>query len=58
MEYKIEPSVLSGEVDVSGAKNSYLRLLAASLLTDSKVTLHNSPTTILDGKIHLRMVVG
>ncbi|ELY79678.1 3-phosphoshikimate 1- carboxyvinyltransferase [Natrinema pallidum DSM 3751] len=56
MKYTIEPSILNGEVDVSGAKNSYLRLLAASLLTDSKLTLHNSPTSILDGKIHLQML--
>lgn len=34
---------LSGEVKVSGAKNSALPIIAASLLTDQKVVLHNIP---------------
>jgi len=34
---------LTGAVRVSGAKNSALKLMAASLLTDGKVTLHNVP---------------
>ncbi|MHB1360982.1 MAG: UDP-N-acetylglucosamine 1-carboxyvinyltransferase [Thermoleophilia bacterium] len=34
---------LVGSVRVSGAKNSALKLMAASLLTSGKVTLHNVP---------------
>lgn len=55
MRYHIERSTLDGTVTVSGAKNSYLRLLAASLLTSSDVTLHNCPTQIRDGNVHLEM---
>lgn len=36
--------VLSGEVDISGAKNSALKLIAASLLGQGKSVLHNVPT--------------
>lgn len=56
MKYHIEESTFKGTVEVSGAKNSYLRLLAASLLTSSKVTLYNSPTKIRDGIVHLEML--
>jgi UDP-N-acetylglucosamine 1-carboxyvinyltransferase len=34
---------LSGKVKVSGAKNSALPIIAAALLTDQKVVLHNIP---------------
>jgi len=34
---------LSGTVNISGAKNSALKLMCAALLTDQKVTLHNIP---------------
>lgn len=34
---------LNGEVRISGAKNSVLKLMAASLLTDEPVTLNNVP---------------
>jgi len=34
---------LAGAVRISGAKNSALKLMAASLLTTGKVTLHNVP---------------
>ena len=41
---------LSGELKVSGAKNSALVLMAASLLTQDKLTLHNIPQlTDIDG---------
>lgn len=36
-------NILEGEVRVSGAKNSALPILAASLLANEKVTLHNVP---------------
>jgi UDP-N-acetylglucosamine 1-carboxyvinyltransferase len=38
---------LSGEIRVSGNKNAILPMIAASLLTDEKITLHNVPD-ILD----------
>lgn len=34
---------LYGDVDIKGAKNSVLPLLAASILTDEKVIIHNCP---------------
>src|SRR6185437_6148379 len=34
---------LKGEIPISGAKNSALKLMAASLLTDEPVTLRNIP---------------
>ena len=34
---------LTGKVKISGAKNSALKLIAASILADSMVTLHNVP---------------
>ena len=52
----IDRSVLEGEVRISGAKNSALRLLAASLLTDQSVTLHNYPSSLLDAEIHVGML--
>ena len=39
---------LNGKVKVSGAKNSASKLLVASLLTDGKCILHNSPNKISD----------
>ncbi|NLR93938.1 UDP-N-acetylglucosamine 1-carboxyvinyltransferase [Flammeovirga agarivorans] len=54
--YKITPSKLNGTVNVSGAKNSALRLLAASILTDRDVTLENNPNELLDVKIHVEML--
>ena len=38
----------SGEVIVSGAKNSATRLIAAALLSDKTSSIHNFPTKILD----------
>ncbi len=35
--------ILSGEVNISGAKNSALKLIAASILADKKITLSNVP---------------
>ena len=35
------PSKISGEVSISGSKNSALPILAASLLFDKKVTIKN-----------------
>lgn len=52
----VEPSRLEGAVRVSGAKNSALRLLAASLLTPDLVKLTNYPRGLLDAQIHEGML--
>ena len=52
----VYPSRLIGEVRVSGAKNSALRLLAASLLTSETVRLTNYPSTLLDACLHVEML--
>jgi len=54
--YRIRPSRLTGQVLLSGAKNSALRLLAASLLTDEKLTIDNFPDGLLDAQIHVEML--
>ena len=53
---KIRKGRLEGLVKVSGAKNSSLRLLAASLLTDEDVFLSNFPNGLLDVQVHLEML--
>ena len=55
-KYLIQPSRLVGSVCVSGAKNSALRLLAASLLTNEKIKIDNFPGSILDAQIHVEML--
>lgn len=52
----IYPSILRGQVKVSGAKNSALRLLAASLLTSEDVFITNYPEQLLDAIIHVEML--
>lgn len=47
---------LEGEVKVSGAKNSALRLLAASILTSESVTLIGCPVGLQDAKVHIEML--
>lgn len=54
--YRIERSRLMGSVRVSGAKNSVLRLMAASLLTQGRVVLHNYPSDLRDAQVHLGML--
>lgn len=49
-------ATLEGTVALSGAKNSALRLLAASLLTSETVTLTNYPAELLDARIHVEML--
>jgi UDP-N-acetylglucosamine 1-carboxyvinyltransferase len=56
MKYVIQESKLSGEVTVSGAKNSVLRLLAATILTSDKITLTNYPSSLSDAKLHVEML--
>lgn len=52
----IRPSRLEGEIQISGAKNSALRLLAASILSNEEVVLENYPTTLLDAQVHVEML--
>lgn len=56
MAIQISKTKLSGKVSVSGAKNSSLRLLAASLLTEETLKLSNFPNGLLDVQIHLKML--
>lgn len=44
------PQTINGTIDVSGAKNSATRILAASLLSSEKVTLRNFPLALEDVK--------
>ena len=53
---KVEKSTFNGVVSLSGAKNSALRVLAASLLTNSDVTFSNFPVQLLDAQIHFEML--
>ena len=53
---KIQKAQLQGQVRLSGAKNSSLRLLAASLLTEEVVELYNSPNGLLDMQVHIKML--
>lgn len=53
---KVSKGKLEGKVKVSGAKNSALRLLAASILTDETVELSNFPNGLLDVQVHLQML--
>lgn len=55
-KYIVQRSQLSGKVKISGAKNSALKLLAASLLTEEKIELINYPSTLLDAQIHVSML--
>ena len=53
---EVTRSKLTGSVQLSGAKNSALRLLAASLLTSERVTLTNYPAGLLDTQVHVGML--
>ena len=52
----ISKARLAGKVSVTGAKNSALRLLAASLLSEGRVTLTGYPAKLLDAQIHVDML--
>lgn len=52
----VRKSKMEGLVKISGAKNSSLRLLAASILTDEPVELSNFPNGLSDVQIHLEML--
>ncbi|MDZ4297753.1 MAG: UDP-N-acetylglucosamine 1-carboxyvinyltransferase [Moraxellaceae bacterium] len=53
---KLSKSRLEGSVDLAGAKNSALRLLAASILTNETLELNNYPSQLLDAQIHVEML--
>lgn len=52
----VEKSRLTGKVHLSGAKNSGLRLQAASILTDDELVLTNFPNGLSDAQIHNGML--
>lgn len=52
----ISKSRLEGVVELSGAKNGALKLLAASLLSEEPIQILNSPNGLLDVIIHLDML--
>ncbi|MGP4951922.1 UDP-N-acetylglucosamine 1-carboxyvinyltransferase [Psychrobacter sp. T6-1] len=52
----ISKSKLQGEVVLAGAKNSALRLLAASILSEEKIILKNYPSQLLDAQVHVDML--
>jgi UDP-N-acetylglucosamine 1-carboxyvinyltransferase len=51
-----QSSPLVGQVQLDGAKNSALRLLAASLLTSGRITLTRYPAGLLDAQVHVEML--
>ena len=53
---KIFPSEINGEVTITGAKNSVLRQLAASILIDESVQISNYPSKMLDVVVHEEML--
>ncbi|EDP71453.1 UDP-N-acetylglucosamine enolpyruvyl transferase [Flavobacteriales bacterium ALC-1] len=53
---KIQKSRLNGQVRLSGAKNSALKLLTASVLTSETVEILNSPNGLLDMQVHIKML--
>lgn len=52
----INKSRLIGQVELSGAKNSALKLLTASVLTDEPVEILRSPNGLLDMQVHISML--
>ena len=54
--YKITKSRLEGHVELSGAKNSALKLLTASVLTSEPVEIYRSPNGLLDMQVHIGML--
>jgi len=56
MRFKLKKGRLAGTVKISGAKNSALRLQAASILTDDTIVLKNFPAGLLDAQTHNEML--
>jgi UDP-N-acetylglucosamine 1-carboxyvinyltransferase len=55
-KYIISPAKLHGVVNISGAKNSVLKLLTASLLTGDDLEISNYPANLSDAQIHIGML--
>lgn len=53
---RLKQAKLRGSVKIDGAKNSALRLLAASLLTEGRVALTRFPAALLDAQVHIDML--
>lgn len=53
---KVHKARLVGQVELSGAKNSALKLLTASILTDEPVEIFRSPNGLLDMQVHISML--
>jgi UDP-N-acetylglucosamine 1-carboxyvinyltransferase len=56
MEVRITPGKISGQFKLSGAKNSALKLMTASLLTKDDIVLQRFPGSIMDAKIQIKML--
>jgi UDP-N-acetylglucosamine 1-carboxyvinyltransferase len=56
MSLSLQRSVLRGSVTVSGAKNSALRLMVASILTSGRIELNNYPNGLLDAGVQSEML--
>lgn len=54
---RIEKSEISGEICITGAKNSTLRLQVATILSDKQIVLNNFPTSMLDVQIQENMLI-
>lgn len=52
----VQKARLIGQVKVSGAKNSALKLLTASVLTNEPVEIMRSPNGLLDMQVHIGML--
>lgn len=52
----VQKSRLYGDVSVSGAKNSALKLLTAAILTEEPIELLDFPSGLSDAKIHVEML--
>jgi len=52
----VRKSRLEGRVSLAGAKNSALRLLAASILSSGTLELRNYPAGLLDTQVHVDML--
>ncbi len=54
--FRVSKNRLEGIVKLSGAKNSALRLLAASILSNDTIELYNFPNGLLDVQVHIDML--
>lgn len=54
--YTISKQTIRGTVEVSGAKNSALKLLTASILTSDRIDLPNFPIGLSDVQVHIEML--